>query len=140
MLLKLKEVTKRLWEKFLQLKRWQQVLVVIVLIAVISGSGSESTQTNTKTGKVEVSTSPTPLPEPSSTKSASPTPESSASAESAIEFRFSALRDLGDIRKDVNDARIGITQNGLGKFYWNIAEIEINFSIRNPGSKTRVCR
>lgn len=30
------------------------------------------------------------------------------------------------MRKDLNDARIGITENGLGKFYWNLAEIKFN--------------
>ena len=32
------------------------------------------------------------------------------------------------MRKDLNDARIGITQNGLGKFYWNVAEVNINLA------------
>jgi hypothetical protein len=32
------------------------------------------------------------------------------------------------MRKDLSDARIGITQNGLGKFYWNVAEVNINLT------------
>jgi hypothetical protein len=30
------------------------------------------------------------------------------------------------MRKDVNDARVGITGDGLGKFYWNVATITFN--------------
>jgi hypothetical protein len=32
------------------------------------------------------------------------------------------------MRKDVNDARIGISGSGLGKFYWNLAEISFNLA------------
>jgi len=32
------------------------------------------------------------------------------------------------MRKDVADARKGITENGLGKYSWNIFEIQFNFS------------
>ena len=45
-----------------------------------------------------------------------------------MEFRFSALRDLDDLKKDVGDARKGISQEGLGKFYWNLIEIQFNLS------------
>ena len=45
-----------------------------------------------------------------------------------MKFRFAALRDLADLRKDVKDARNGITQEGLGKFYWNMVEVQFNLS------------
>jgi hypothetical protein len=45
-----------------------------------------------------------------------------------LEFRFSALRDLKDLRNDVNDARVGISEDGLGKFFWNVVEIQFNLA------------
>jgi hypothetical protein len=32
------------------------------------------------------------------------------------------------MRSDINDARTGITGTGLGKFYWNVAEINFNLA------------
>lgn len=45
-----------------------------------------------------------------------------------LEFRFAALRDLKDMRTEIDDARRGISGSGLGKFYWNVAEINFNLA------------
>ena len=38
------------------------------------------------------------------------------------------MSDVRYLRVDVKDAKIGITQNGLGKFYWNMVEVQFNLS------------
>lgn len=126
MMSKAKIYLEQIWAKFLSLKRWQQVLIVVVLIGVLASSGTESNENSA--GKASSQNEATPSPEPTPTVEPTPTPSASKSPETPIEFRFSALRDLGDMRKDLNDARIGITQNGLGKFYWNVAEVNINLA------------
>jgi hypothetical protein len=123
---KVKEISGRIWSWFLSLKRWQQVLVVVILLAATFSSGSNSTESSTNTAANQPQATQTPEPTPEATQEATPTPTASRTPETPIEFRFSALRDLGDMRKDLNDARVGITQNGLGKFYWNVAEVNIN--------------
>jgi hypothetical protein len=119
---------KSIWAKFLLLKRWQQALIVLFLVLVLGSSSSESeTSRSAKSTPAKTSTqTPTPTPSPTPTPTPSPTP--TPTPESPLEFRFSALRDLGDMRKDVADARKGITENGLGKYSWNIFEIQFNFS------------
>jgi hypothetical protein len=119
---------RNLWVKFRELKVWQKSAIVIGLIFFgLASSASEST-TSPKEAKSIPSVSPsaTPMESISPSETPSPTPTESPTPESPIEFRFSALRDLTDMRKDLNDARIGITENGLGKFYWNLAEIKFN--------------
>lgn len=123
---KVKEISGSIWSWFLSLKRWQQVLVVAILLAATFSSGSNSTENSTNTAANQPQATQTPEPTPKPTQEAIPTPTASRTPETPIEFRFSALRDLGDMRKDLNDARVGITQNGLGKFYWNVAEVNIN--------------
>jgi hypothetical protein len=121
---------KSIWIKFLSLKRWQQVLIVIFLLFLI-GSSSEEPATNS-TGPSQRVELPTPTPTPTSVPTSAPTPTTTPTTtptpESPIEFRFSALRDLSDMRKDVEDARIGITENGLGKYSWNVFEITFNLT------------
>ena len=105
----------------------------MVILSVLGGNTESST---TKTSSVSESVSPTPVVTNSPTSAATPgessslsseaTPTASPTPESPIEFRFAALRDLKDLRKDVSDARIGITGDGLGKFYWNVATITLN--------------
>jgi hypothetical protein len=117
---------KDIWAKFRALKRWQQVLIGILLFSVIAGSaGSSESDTASVDTSVEA-TSATPVPTKAAT--AEPTPEVSASAtpDSPIDFRLSALRDLGDMRKDLKDARAGVTADGLVRYYWNIGEVEFN--------------
>jgi len=123
---KAKIYLEQIWAKFLSLKRWQQALIVVVLIGVLASSGTESSENSA--GKASSQNEATASPEPTPTVEPTPTPSASRSPETPLEFRFSALRDLGDMRKDLSDARIGITQNGLGKFYWNVAEVNINLT------------
>jgi hypothetical protein len=127
---KVKSLSKRIWEWFQSLKRWQQVLVVVILLVAGLSSGGDSTETSTsdQVNQAQATQSPEPEPEVTEEATAAPTPTATRTPETPIEFRFSALRDLGDMRKDLSDARVGITQNGLGKFYWNVAEVNINLA------------
>ena len=111
---------KNLWNKFITLsaKKRAAILIGIAIVAIASSSTDSSTSTSEPQATATPSASPTPTPTPSE----SPTPET------PLEFRFSALRDLKDLRTDVNDARIGISENGLGKFYWNVVEIQFNMA------------
>ncbi len=114
------------WKKFLALKKWQQIVIIFLLILVLIPSTSELEQSSSESENNVAEQAQTPT---HSTKvDISPSPAPSKTPDSEIEFRFAALRDLEDMRKDINDARIGITQNGLGKFYWNVAEINMNLS------------
>ena len=124
MFFKLKNIVLQVWEKFKTLKRWQKIVVVIIVVSILIPSANDSKDNFENTAAVKVDLTPTPRSTPS--MEATPTPSVSQTPNSQLEFRFSALRDLGDIRKDVSDARVGITQNGLAKFYWNVAEININ--------------
>lgn len=121
---------KKLWGKFLSLKPWQKA--VIVTVFVISGIASSATDSTTSSKESTPSLAPTtstsPTPEVTITPSESPTPTASPTPESPLEFRFAALRDLKDMRTDLDDARRGITGSGLGKFYWNVAEINFNLA------------
>lgn len=121
---------KKIWSKFLSLKPWQRA--VIVTIFVISGIISSATDSSTSSKDAEPSPSPStsfsPTPEATISSSESPTPTASPTPETPLEFRFAALRDLKDMRTDVDDARRGITGSGLGKFYWNVAEINFNLA------------
>lgn len=128
MIAKIKIFLEQIWTKFLSLKRWQQVLIVVILIGALASSGSESSENSVGKASSQNEASPSPEPTPTVEPTPTPTPGASKSPETPLEFRFSALRDLGDMRKDLNDARIGITQNGLGKFYWNVAEVNINLA------------
>lgn len=128
MIARIKILLERIWTKFLSLKRWQQVLIVVILIGALASSGSESSENSVGKASSQNVASPSPEPTPTVEPTPTPTPSASKSPETPLEFRFSALRDLGDMRKDLNDARIGITQNGLGKFYWNVAEVNINLA------------
>ena len=121
---------KKLWGKFLALKHWQRAAIVTAF--VVSGIISSATDSSTSTKDATPSPSPTksvsPSPEATLSPSESSTPTASPTPESPLEFRFAALRDLKDIRTDVNDARTGITGSGLGKFYWNVVEINFNLA------------
>lgn len=128
MFFKIKASLQKVWAKFLSLKRWQQILIVVILLGVLFSPTGEDEGASTATSSSKTETVQSPEPSLSPSESASPSPEVSKTPETPIEFRFSALRDLGDMRKDLSDARIGITQNGLGKFYWNVAEVTINLT------------
>ena len=121
---------KNLWNKFLSLKLWQKA--AIVTLFVISGIVSSATDSSTSSQDATPSPSPTtsvsPTPEATLSPSESPTPTASPTPQSPLEFRFAALRDLKDMRTDVNDARTGISGTGLGKFYWNVVEINFNLA------------
>lgn len=117
---------RNLWEKFKALKVWQKTLIIFSFIFLGLISSSAETTTSTKEAKPTSSPSPSATSVESITPSETPSPSASPTPESPIEFRFSALRDLKDMRKDLNDALIGITGNGLGKFYWNIAGVKFN--------------
>lgn len=117
---------RNLWVKFTALKVWQKSAIVIGLIFFGLASSASETTTSPKEAKSIPSVSPSATPMESISPSETPSPTASPTPESPIEFRFAALRDLTDMREDVNDARIGITENGLGKFYWNLAEIKFN--------------
>lgn len=128
MFFKIKASLQKVWAKFLSLKRWQQILIVVILLGVLFSPTGEDEGASTAASSSKAETVQSPEPSLSPSESASPSPEASKTPETPIEFRFSALRDLGDMRKDLSDARIGITQNGLGKFYWNVAEVTINLT------------
>ena len=121
---------KNLWNKFLLLKPWQKA--AIFTLFVISGIASSATDSGTSTKDATPSLTPTtsasPTPEVTIAPSESPTPTASPTPESPLKFRFAALRDLKDMRTDVDDARRGISGSGLGKFYWNVAEINFNLA------------
>lgn len=123
---------KNIWSRFIQLKAWQRIAILVgIFFVAVSSTVSE---TSTQEENVETSASPSPTTSPSAeatpspSESLSPSPSESPTPETPLEFRFSALRDLKDLRKDVNDARIGISEDGLGKFYWNVAEIQFNMT------------
>jgi hypothetical protein len=123
-------ILKRIWNWFIGLSTKARILILVafVLLALMSSLTDETVES----GSGEVVAKASPTQSPSTSVSATPlvtaTPSASRSPETPLEFRFSALRDLEDLRKDVKDARNGITQEGLGKFYWNMVEIQFNLS------------
>ena len=117
---------RRLWDSFVGLSTKTRALILAGF--VVLGVASSFSETPTEDGNSEVVATQSPTPSPSATPEASITPEPSRTPESPLEFRFSALRDLDDLKKDVGDARKGISQEGLGKFYWNLIEIQFNLS------------
>lgn len=119
---------KNIWSKFRALKKWQQIGIGVLLFALLAGS-SGSTESDTQSEQsASVTESPSPTPSEKTTSEPTPEPSDSASPDAPIDFRFSALRDLTDIRKDLKEARAGITADGLGRYYWNVAEIEFNMA------------
>jgi hypothetical protein len=128
--LELAKVFKKLWGKFLSLKPWQKATIVtaFVISGIISSATDSSTSTKDVTPSASITPAVSPTPEATVSPSESPTPTASPTPETPIEFRFAALRDLKDMRTDVNDARAGITGNGLGRYYWNVAEINFNLA------------
>ena len=123
---------KNLWARFIQLKAWQRIAILIgIFVIAISSTVSESETSNQSaqpSASPTVESSPTEEASPTASPSDSATPTASPTPETPLEFRFAALRDLADLRKDVKDARTGISDNGLGKFYWNLAEIRFNLA------------
>jgi hypothetical protein len=121
---------KRIWNWFIGLSTKKRVLIlaVFVLLGIGSATSDTSFQSDTNTATATASATPSPEPTISETPEPSPTASSTPTPETPLEFRFAALRDLDDLRKDVKDARNGITQEGLGKFYWNLIEIQFNLS------------
>lgn len=121
---------KNLWDKFITLDAWKRGAILIGI--AIFGIASVSSEPTTDTTEAEPSASPTvsisPTPEATPSSSESATPTATPTPETPLEFRFSALRDLKDLRADVNDARVGISEDGLGKFYWNVVEIQFNMA------------
>jgi hypothetical protein len=121
---------KRIWSWFVGLSTKKRALILAGFVIFGIASAASDTSVDTDSSEVTSSATPTASPEPtiSETPEASPTASSTPSPETPLEFRFSALRDLEDLRQDVKDARNGITQEGLGKFYWNMIEIQFNLS------------
>ncbi len=121
---------KNLWHTFITLETWKRVLILsTVAIFGIASALSEPSSVETEAEPISsLTASASPTPELNATPSESPTPTTSPTPETPLEFRFSALRDLKDLRADTNDAREGISEDGLGKFYWNVAEIEFNMA------------
>jgi hypothetical protein len=120
---------KEMWSNFVKLKAWQRlgILLVIFLVA-LSALSDSSTSENEASPSPSASPSSSATPTPTPTESATPTASATPTPESPLEFRFSALRDLKDLRKDVRDAQQGISEEGLGKFYWNVVEIQFNMT------------
>ena len=118
------------------LKSWRRAPSAILLVAFLSALGLTTTLGSSASGlaiaagKEAQGAYLVTAPNIPSSNAGTPKAEASASPtpQTPIEFRFSALRDLTDMRKDINDARSGITKNGLGKFYWNVVEIEFNLT------------
>jgi hypothetical protein len=115
-------------EKFEDLDAWKKIALffsVPTMGFIFSNVQLESPTSDAKAVPRESQVaSPTPISSPSK----SLTSTDSTAPESPLEFRFAALRDLADLRKDVMDARAGISGDGLGKFYWNVAEIRFNLA------------
>lgn len=126
------DLLKDIWARFTQLKAWQRIAILIgIFVIAVSSTVSES-ETNNKSAKPSATptaeTSPTEQASPTASPSESTSPSTSPTPETPLEFRFAALRDLADLRKDIKEARTGISENGLGKFYWNLVEIRFNLS------------
>lgn len=121
---------KGAWNWFIGLSSKTRALILVSFVVLGIGSSLSDSYEDSVSGDAVTTATPsaTPAPTASATAQATVTPSASPSPETPLEFRFSALRDLDDLRKDVNDARKGITQEGLGKFYWNMVEVQFNLS------------
>lgn len=120
----MKNFFKSVWSAFLSLKKWQKILIVsVIVIMALSAVSSDNSQT--KSAATPDSTN-SPVATPNETSDVSETPSASPTPESPIEFRFAVLRDIDDMNKDVSDALRGISENGLGKYTWNVLEITFN--------------
>ena len=121
---------KRIWNWFIGLSTKKRALILVGIVFLGIASSTSDTSVESDANKATTSASPTSSPEPtiSETPEPSPTASSTPTPETPLEFRFAALRDLEDLRKDVKDPRNGITQEGLGKFYWNLLEIQFNLT------------
>ncbi len=119
---------KNIWEKYRSLKKWQQIGIGLLLFAVLVNSSSSTQSENSTEQTTDVAETSSPAPSETTSVDPSPEPTESASPDAPIDFRFSALRDLGDMRKDLKEARAGITADGLGRYYWNVAEVEFNMA------------
>ena len=121
---------KNIWNKFITLDAWKRGAIILAI--GIFGFSSALSEPSSVEPESEPSASPTlsisATPESTVTPSESPTPTASPTPETPLEFRFSALRDLKDLRTDINDARVGISEDGLGKFFWNVVEIQFNLA------------
>jgi hypothetical protein len=119
-----------IWNKFITLDAWKRGAIILTI--GIFGLSAALSEPSSVESEPKPSASPTlsnsAVPEQTVTPSESPTPTASPTPETPLEFRFSALRDLKDLRNDVKDARVGISEDGLGKFYWNVAEIKFNLA------------
>lgn len=126
----LSNFVRSLWRDFRKLKKWQQAGIGVLLIAIAAGSSGSSEIKVEESSKAQASSkvSSKPAQTNSPSPSASSEPSEASSPDSPIDFRFSALRDLSDIRKDAKEAREGITENGLGRYYWNVGEIKFNLA------------
>ena len=102
--------------------------MAFLVIVGLSSIADENTSTNASTAV----TTPTPTitlnaePTPTSSTTPTPTPTPSPTPESPIDFRFAVIRDLDDMNKDISDALRGISEDGLGKYKWNVFEIVFN--------------
>lgn len=124
--------------RFYLLETWEKLtifgLATICFIAVGAFANedfrnpSKGVSVPTKQPSPSVSASPEKSQSTVATPTPTPTPSQTQTPETPLEFRFAALRDLNDLKKDVMDARKGISEDGLGKFYWNVAEIQFNIS------------
>ncbi len=117
---------KRIWNWFIGLSTKKRALILAGIVFL--GIASSTSDTSIESGGSVTTPAASPEPSTSETPEPSPTASSTPSPETPLEFRFAALRDLEDLRKDVKDARNGITQEGLGKFYWNLVEIRFNLT------------
>ena len=121
---------KSIWTWFVGLSTKVRVLILIcfVLITIMSSLSDKKVESGSEEVVAKSSATQSPSPTVSATPQVTATPSASPSPQTPLEFRFAALRDLEDLRVDVKDAKIGITQNGLGKFYWNMVEVQFNLS------------
>jgi hypothetical protein len=123
---------KGIWTWFVGLSAKKRALILAGLVVLVIGSSATDTSVESNVSEVTSTPTPTPTPTPeptiSETPEASPTASATRTPETPLQFRFAALRDLEDLRKDVKDARSGISQDGLGKFYWNMIEIQFNLT------------
>ena len=121
---------KSIWTWFVGLSTKVRVLILFcfVLITIMSSLSDNKVESGSEEIVAKSSATQSPSPTVSATPQVTATPSASPSPQTPLEFRFAALRDLEDLRKDVKDARNGITQEGLGKFYWNMVEVQFNLS------------
>ena len=121
---------KSIWTWFVGLSTKVRVLILVcfVSITIMSSLSDKTVESGSEEIVAKSSATQSPTPTVSATPQVTATPSATPSPQTPLEFRFAALRDLEDLRADVKDAKIGITQNGLGKFYWNMVEVQFNLS------------